>query len=119
MGGLPYTRGHLYRILTNPIYVGMVHHKGATYDGQHNGIVDPAIWQQVQEKLRIGEQRQVEDANAEQDAIERSGTDGAADSLADRPTGSNASDSSDDVEAHEHHAGFAEVGPLSVQRQSG
>lgn len=56
-GGLPYTRGHLYRILTNPIYVGMVHHKGAIYDGQHKGIVELEVWQAVQHQLRIGETR--------------------------------------------------------------
>ena len=62
-GGLHYTRGHLYRILTNPIYVGMVHHKGATYDGQHDGIVDPDIWQRVQNQLTIGETRQAAETN--------------------------------------------------------
>lgn len=56
-GGLLFTRGHLYRILTNPIYVGRVHHKGAIYDGQHNGIVDPDIWQRVQDQLTIAETR--------------------------------------------------------------
>ena len=30
-GGQPFTRGHLYQLLTNPIYVGDVAHKGVTY----------------------------------------------------------------------------------------
>lgn len=56
-GGLPFTRGHLYRILSNPIFAGMVHHKGATYEGQHEAIVSPDIWQQVQAQLTTGETR--------------------------------------------------------------
>ncbi len=127
LGGLPYTRGHLYRILTNPIYVGMVHQKGTTYDGQHDGIVDPAIWQQVQNRLRIGEQRQAEDANANQDVVERSGTDGVAGSPDDRALESNSSDCNEDVAAHEHHVGImgdeqslpdvgSEAGPTTDQQ---
>ena len=50
-GGKPYTRGHLYRILTNPLYVGKVSHKGQTYDGQHQGIVQCDVWDRVQTRL--------------------------------------------------------------------
>ncbi len=61
-GGVSFTRGHLYRILTNPIYVGMVHHNGTTYDGLHDGIIDPETWQRVQDQLSIGETRRLQDA---------------------------------------------------------
>jgi DNA invertase Pin-like site-specific DNA recombinase len=43
-GGLPFARGHLYHLLKNPIYVGDVIHKGATYPGQHDGIIDRQIF---------------------------------------------------------------------------
>jgi hypothetical protein len=79
-GGLPFTRGHLYRILTNPIYVGMVHHKGATYEGQHDSIVDPAIWQGVQDQLRIGETRVSADASSPDEAEPMDGS-GSADDI--------------------------------------
>jgi DNA invertase Pin-like site-specific DNA recombinase len=39
-GGQSFTRGHLYQLLTNPVYVGEVAHKGATYPGQHDAIVE-------------------------------------------------------------------------------
>ncbi len=77
-GGLPFTRGHLYRILTNPIYVGMVGHKGATYDGQHDGIVYPAIWQKVQDSLRTSVKRQFEPNKDATDAGRAAASSGAA-----------------------------------------
>ena len=40
-GGLPFTRGNLYNLLANPLYIGQVSHKGTIYPGQHEAIVDP------------------------------------------------------------------------------
>ena len=60
MGGVPFSRGQLYRILSNPIYIGEIHHKGQAYDGQHEAIVDRRLWEQVQATFadnRQGEQR--------------------------------------------------------------
>jgi len=51
-GGKPLTRNGLYTMLMNPIYVGRVKHNGSTYPGEHEPIVDPAIWEQVQSLLR-------------------------------------------------------------------
>jgi site-specific DNA recombinase len=39
-GGAPISRGHLYWILSNPIYVGRLRHKGQVHDGLHPAIVD-------------------------------------------------------------------------------
>jgi hypothetical protein len=50
-GGRLFSRGHLYRILTNPIYRGMISHKGAIYPGQHPAIIDQELWDHVQAKL--------------------------------------------------------------------
>ncbi len=50
-GGVVYSRGALYHLLSNPIYVGQVHFKGVCHDGQHAAIIDPALWQQVQANL--------------------------------------------------------------------
>src|SRR6516162_4816337 len=33
-GGTPFSRGHIYRLLSNPIYVGQIAHKGQLYPGQ-------------------------------------------------------------------------------------
>jgi site-specific DNA recombinase len=50
-GGKPFSRGHLYKILSNPIYIGSIAHKGRTYDGQHEAIIAPETWAQVAERL--------------------------------------------------------------------
>lgn len=55
-GGLPFTRGHLYRILSNPIYIGQVTHREQVYPGQHAAIIDQSLWQAVQEKLISNQQ---------------------------------------------------------------
>jgi len=50
-GGRPFSRGHLYRILQNRIYLGHVVHKDANYPGEHEAIVDQELWEQVQQVL--------------------------------------------------------------------
>ncbi len=51
-GGAPISRGHLYWILSNPIYVGRLRHKGQIHDGLHPAIVDPETWDRVQQQLK-------------------------------------------------------------------
>ena len=51
-GGRPFCRGHLYRILSNPVYIGKVIHKDNNYEGQHAAIIGDALWSEVQAKLK-------------------------------------------------------------------
>ena len=51
VGGGAFARGHLYKILANPIYVGRLSHRGRVHEGQHVGIVDPAVFDAVQAQL--------------------------------------------------------------------
>lgn len=51
-GGKVLSRGHIYYILTSPIYAGRIPHKGKAYEGQHTAIIEPKRWQRVQEQLR-------------------------------------------------------------------
>ena len=51
-GGGLFSRGHIYKILTNPIYVGRITHKGQVHEGQHPPIVTQDLWDQVQQSLR-------------------------------------------------------------------
>jgi site-specific DNA recombinase len=51
MGDKPFSRGHLYRILSNPIYLGKIVHKGTVFAGNHPAIVDEQLWQAVQDRL--------------------------------------------------------------------
>jgi DNA invertase Pin-like site-specific DNA recombinase len=51
-GGGPFSRGHLYRLLANPIYIGKLAHKDRIHDGRHEAIVDPELWEKVQSRLK-------------------------------------------------------------------
>ena len=53
-GGKPYSRGQLYWILRNPIYIGKVRHRDEVWPGQHQAIIDETIWNAVQERLEAG-----------------------------------------------------------------
>ncbi len=55
-GEKPLGRGHLYRILRNPVYIGQIVHKDQIYPGNHPPIVDESLWQQVQERLENNRQ---------------------------------------------------------------
>tara|TARA_R110000868_G_scaffold70819_3_gene207965 strand:- start:291 stop:1946 length:1656 start_codon:yes stop_codon:yes gene_type:complete len=50
-GGGDFTRGALYTLLRNPIYIGRIKHKDLVHDGQHQAIIDPDVWNQVQDLL--------------------------------------------------------------------
>ncbi|MEA3540483.1 MAG: recombinase family protein [Pseudomonadota bacterium] len=50
-GGIPFRRGSLYHLLKNPVYRGFIVHKGNTYPGEHEAIVDEELWTAVQDKL--------------------------------------------------------------------
>jgi site-specific DNA recombinase len=50
-GGFRFGRGALYHLLGNPIYLGEIRHKGVTYPGQQQAIIDRPIWLRVQEML--------------------------------------------------------------------
>jgi len=50
-GGVSFSRGALYNILRNPIYIGKVRHKEELHEGLHNAIIDDATWKRVQTQL--------------------------------------------------------------------
>jgi site-specific DNA recombinase len=50
-GGIPFQRGTLFYLLKNPIYRGKIVHKGQVYEGEHEAIVDEALWDAVQAQL--------------------------------------------------------------------
>ncbi|MEM6857920.1 MAG: recombinase family protein [Pseudomonadota bacterium] len=51
LGGRPFTRGLIYSVLNNAIYIGQIPHKDTSYPGQHKAIIDQASWDQVKAKL--------------------------------------------------------------------
>ena len=51
-GGGLLSRGHVYKLLSNPIYVGRITHKGQVHEGRHPPIVTLDLWDEVQKNLR-------------------------------------------------------------------
>src|SRR5258708_4756420 len=51
-GGNPFFRGALYALLSNPIYIGVIRHKGVHHPGLHESILDRELWDATQLLLR-------------------------------------------------------------------
>ena len=51
-GGATYSRGALYLILHNRIYLGQITHKKTSYPGQHAAIINQEMWDQVQAQFQ-------------------------------------------------------------------
>src|SRR6202022_480323 len=50
-GGKPFTKGRLFRLLTNQIYIGKIDFQKQTYEGEHEAIVEADTWHRVQQIL--------------------------------------------------------------------
>jgi len=50
-GGCRFSRGALYELLANPIYVGEIRHKQERHPGQHKAILTRELWERVQQRL--------------------------------------------------------------------
>src|SRR6266849_108492 len=50
-GGRSFSRGHIYNLLSNPIYIGEIAHKGQLYPGQHPALIDTETWTAVRDRL--------------------------------------------------------------------
>ena len=51
IGDKPFSRGHLYKFLTNPIYRGEIQHHEVRHQGLHPAIIDRQTWDAVQTLL--------------------------------------------------------------------
>jgi len=50
-GNMPFSRGALYTLLSNPVYVGEIRHGELRWPGRHEAIVDRELWDRVQARL--------------------------------------------------------------------
>ncbi len=50
-GGNEFSRGALYALLQNPIYIGKIRHKEKLYKGSHDAILDLTTWKAVQAQI--------------------------------------------------------------------
>jgi len=68
-GGQPMSRGAIYAILQNRLYVGEVVHRDQVYPGQHDGIIDRAIFDQAQELMKVGRVERRLQTNAQEPSL--------------------------------------------------
>ncbi len=50
-GDKPFSRGHIYQLLSNPIYSGQIAHKGQLYPGQQPALIDTETWTAARDRF--------------------------------------------------------------------
>ncbi|MBZ5532070.1 MAG: recombinase family protein [Acidobacteriia bacterium] len=68
-GGMSYSRGALYTLLQNRIYLGKIPHRDATYPGDHAAIIPQELWDKVQDRLRINNKVRRNGGNAKSPSL--------------------------------------------------
>jgi hypothetical protein len=68
-GGKSFSRGHIYRVLSNPIYTGQIAHKGELYPGQHSALIAPETWIAVRDQLAVNRNRHRSSSNAAEPSL--------------------------------------------------
>ncbi|QFI73952.1 recombinase family protein [Bradyrhizobium betae] len=74
-------KGVLYKILHNRVYLGEAVHKGTSYPGEHEAIIDQKLWNQVHAILKQSPRKRANNSRAQTPALLRGllfGPDGAA-----------------------------------------
>jgi site-specific DNA recombinase len=68
-GGRSYSRGTVYHLLANRVYVGEVRHKGKHFPGQHQPIVDPETFGKVQAIIASNRHKRAMGGNATEPSL--------------------------------------------------
>jgi site-specific DNA recombinase len=74
-------KGVLYKLLKNRVYIGEAVHKGTSYPGEHEPIIDRKLWDQVHAMIKASPRKRAASARAQTPAILKGllfGPDGAA-----------------------------------------
>src|SRR5262249_25812292 len=74
-------KGVLYKMLNNRVYIGDAVHKGTSYPGEHEPIVDRKLWDQVHAILKESPRKRANNTRAQTPALLKGllfGPDGAA-----------------------------------------
>ncbi len=69
VGGKPFSRGNLYQLLSNPIYIGRVRYQGESFRGEHEAIVDQSTWEATREMLAGNASNRSNDRNAKSEPM--------------------------------------------------
>jgi DNA invertase Pin-like site-specific DNA recombinase len=68
-GGKPFSRGHLYALLSNPIYTGQIAHKRELHPGQHPALIEDETWTAVRDQLAANTGDHRGEANAAEPSL--------------------------------------------------
>ena len=68
-GGGSHSRGGLYKLLANRIYIGEISHKENAYPGEHEAIIDPELWENVRAKLAENHRTRQHQTNASEPSL--------------------------------------------------
>jgi site-specific DNA recombinase len=74
-------KGVLYELLNNRVYIGEAVHKGTSYPGEHEAIIDRKLWDQVHDILQQSPRKRACKTRARTPALLKGllfGPDGAA-----------------------------------------
>ena len=63
--GKPWTRRRVLDMLKHPVYAGMIRWAGEVYEGRHEAIIAPALWQRVQRQLESPRHGRIKRDNAD------------------------------------------------------
>src|SRR5262249_10963047 len=64
-------KGVLYKLLNNRVYIGEAVHKGTSYPGEHEAIIDRGLWNQVRAILKESPRKRANKARAQSPALLR------------------------------------------------
>jgi site-specific DNA recombinase len=67
--GKPVEKGYLYRIISNPVYIGEAVHKGTSYPGEHQAIIDRPLWERVEDILKVSPRKRAVQSRARTPAL--------------------------------------------------
>ena len=62
-------KGYLYKLLNNRVYIGDAVHKGTAYPGEHQAIIDRALWDRVHAVLRESPRKRAAHTRAQTPAL--------------------------------------------------
>ena len=62
-------KGYVYKLLNNRVYVGDAVHKGTAYPGEHQAIIDRALWDRVHGILRESPRKRAAHTRAQTPAL--------------------------------------------------
>ncbi len=64
-----FSRGALYKILANPLYIGKVRHKHQVFNGEHKAILNLDVWKQTQSILRFNNHENIHRSNVKERSL--------------------------------------------------